>query len=147
MKPFTFLVFLVLALPFSAGAETLVREEPLTWDKTASLPGDQLYQNLCAACHGIEGQGGGMASVELGIGAPGLTGIAADNGGVFPHKQVERSIANSTSTGLHADSAMPKWEQQFSYFRTGLTAFQREAYTRNRIHELTEYIETLQVMN
>ena len=39
---------------------------------------------------------------------------------------------------------MPEWEQQFLYVRTGLSSFQREAHARNRIHELTEFVETLQ---
>lgn len=141
------LLSLLLIFPALVFADVIVREEPLTWDKTARVSGDQLYQNLCAACHDADGSGDGIASTALGIGAPDLTRMADINNGIFPHKKVERLIANNAISGLHGNNPMPAWEQQFVYVRTGLSTFQREAYARDRIHDLTKYIESLQVPN
>ncbi len=147
MKLLLCLFACLLMLPLAVTAEVVVREEPLTWDKSARRPGDQLYENLCAACHDSDGTGNGLASQALEIGAPDLTRIADRSDGVFPHKKIERLIANNALHADQASGAMPEWEQQFLYVRTGLTAFQREAYARNRIRVLTDHIETLQVIH
>ena len=147
MKRLLSLFLLLLAFPLVVFAEVVVREEPLTWDKSARLPGEHLYQNLCAACHNSDGTGNGTASDALRIGAPDLTRIAASDDGVFPHKKIEQLIANNALQKEHAKNAMPAWEQQFLYVRTGLSSFQREAYARNRIHVLTEHLESLQALN
>lgn len=147
MKKLLLPFLLLLVFPLVVFAEVAVKEEPLTWDKTARLPGDQLYQNLCANCHDSSGTGNGIASEALHVGAPDLTQIAASNGGVFPHKEIEWLIANDASQKEHGQNAMPAWEQQFLYVRTGLSSFQREAYARNRIHVLTEHLESLQIPN
>lgn len=145
-----FCVFLLsLIFPATVIAEVVVKEEPLTWGKTARLSGDHLYQNLCAACHNSDGTGNGKASDALGIGAPDLTRIAARNDGVFPHREIERLIANSDFRTSHGGSPMPDWEQQFTsvYFGTARNPLLPEAYARDRIHELSNYIETIQVAN
>jgi mono/diheme cytochrome c family protein len=145
-----FCVFLLaLIFPATVIAEVVVKEEPLTWGKTARLPGDHLYQNLCAACHNSDGTGNGKASDALGIGAPDLTHIAARNDGVFPRGEIELLIANGDFRTLHGASPMPDWEQQFTsvYFRTARNPLRREAYARDRIRELSNYIEAIQQPN
>ena len=149
MKRLVCIFLLSLIFPATANAKVVVKEETLTWDKTARLPGDQLYQNLCATCHSSDGSGNGMAAVALGASAPDLTRIAAKNGGVFPHSEIEQMIANSDFRNPHAGSPMPVWDQQFKsvYFRTARIPIQREAYARDRIRELSNYIETIQLPN
>jgi len=145
-----FCIFLLsLIFPATVIAEVVIKEEPLTWGKTARLPGDHLYQNLCAACHGADGSGNGEASGALGIDAPDLTHIAASNGGAFPYAEIEQLIANSDFRNPHGGSPMPAWEQQFKsvYFRTARNPLQREAYAQDRIRQLSNYIETLQLLN
>ena len=149
MKQLFYVFLLSLIFPATVIAEVVIKEEPLTWGKSARLPGNHLYQNLCAACHNPDGSGNGMASDALGIGAPDLTRIKARNGGVFPHEQVELLIANSDLHNPHGSSPMPAWEQQFKsvYFRTARNTLRPDAYARDRIHELSNYIETIQVPN
>jgi mono/diheme cytochrome c family protein len=149
MRRLICMFLLSLIFPATVIAEVVVKEEPLTWGKTARLPGDHLYQNLCASCHSPDGSGGGKASGALGIGAPDLTHLAADNGGVFPHVKIERLIADSDFRNPHGDSPMPAWDQQFKsvYFRTARNPVQREAYAHDRIRELSNYIETIQLPN
>lgn len=149
MKQLFCIFLLSLIVPAAVTAEILVKEEPLTWDKTARLSGDQLYQNLCATCHKPDGSGNGMASAALGATAPDLTRLAANNGGDFPQSEVEQLIANSDIRNPHAGSPMPAWEQQFMsvYFRTARNSLQRDAYARDRIRELASYVETIQQPN
>ena len=145
MKLVRLLLTLLLIFPVVVFAKVVVKEEPLTWEKSARLPGDQLYQNLCAACHNFDGTGNGIACEALGISAPDLTHIADRNGGVFPRRKVGRLIGSYAHGTGQEESVMPAWQPQFYYVRTGWSSFQREAHARNRIYELTRYLETLQV--
>lgn len=149
MKRLLCIFLLSLLFPAMVIAAVVVKEEPLTWGKTARLSGDHLYQDLCAACHNSDGSGNGKASEALGIGAPDLTHISVNNGGIFPHDEIERLISNSNARNPHGSNPMPAWEQQFSsvYFRTARNSLQREAYARNRIRELTSYVEAIQQPN
>ena len=85
----------------------------------------------------------------LGIGAPDLTHMAANNGGVYPRGEIEHLIASSDFRNPHGGSPMPDWEQQFRsvYFVTARNPVRRDAYARDRIRELTAYIETIQLPN
>ena len=149
MKRLACIFIVSLIFPATAIAEIVVSEEPLKWGQTARLPGDHMYQNLCASCHDADGSGNGLASKALGIGAPDLTHIAANNGGVYPRGEIEHLIASSDFRNPHGGSPMPDWEQQFRsvYFSTARNPVQRDAYARDRIRELTAYIETIQVPN
>lgn len=126
-------------------AETVVKEQPLTWQQVGHLDGDGLYTSLCAACHGAGGVGNGPAADALGTAVPDLTRLAARNDGTWSHKSVEMAIAGESREVSHHVIGMPGWQQQFMYLRPGLTSFQREAFARNRIHALTEHLEGLQV--
>ena len=126
-------------------AETVVKTEPLTWQQVGHMNGEELYSNLCAACHGASGRGDGAAAGAVGSTVPDLTRLAARNGGEWSHKNVERTIAGESRDISRHVIGMPGWQEQFMYLRPGLTSFQREAFARNRIHALTEHIEGLQV--
>lgn len=147
MKQLLCVFLLSLIFPATVFAEIVVMEEPLNWSQTARLPGDHMYQNLCASCHDADGSGNGLASKALGIDAPDLTHIAANNGGVYPRGEIEHLIASSDLRNPHGGSPMPDWEQQFRsvYFVTARNPVRRDAYARDRIRELTAYIETIQV--
>lgn len=149
MKSIIKILAAVLAVHLSniALAEVVVRKEPITREQSAlSLSGQQLYKNLCAACHGAEATGQGKACESLGIHAPDLTRIASENGGVFPGHKVKDLIANNPRQGMHGNAAMPEWEKQFVWVKSGLSSHhQRKLYARNRIHALAKYIEEIQV--
>ena len=126
-------------------AEVEIKSEPLTWEKSAQLGGEELFNKLCAACHGIDGSSVAQVENEIGKAIPDLRLISSSNDGSFPHKRVEYLVAGKQRETSHDSIDMPAWDQQFMYVRTGLTSFQREAYARNRIHVLVEHIETLQL--
>lgn len=50
----------------------------------AQPPGSELYENLCAGCHGASGKGDGVIASELPVAPVDLTLLSASNGGVFP---------------------------------------------------------------
>ena len=76
----------VAALLISACAGTPER-------KPEQLSGMELYQQLCASCHGVSGHGDGPVASLIKIGVPDLTRIAARDGGEFPTEDVRRTIA------------------------------------------------------
>ena len=135
----------LLGFMITSQAETVVREQPLTWQQVGHLDGNGLYNSLCAACHGSGGMGDGPAADALDTAVPDLTRLANRNDGLWSHKRVEMSIAGESREVSHHVIGMPGWQQQFMYLRPGLTTFQREAFARNRIHALTEHLEGLQV--
>ncbi len=128
----------------AAFAKIVVREEPLKWQETSNLDGDQLYGNICAVCHGAGGKGDGPAVAALQREVPDLTVISTRNSGVFPHKKVEYIIFGDSRDSAHGTLTMPSWGQAFMYVRPGWETFMREAYARERIHTLSMYIESLQ---
>ena len=56
------------------------------------LTGMEMYQQLCASCHGVDGHGDGPVSSLIRIGVPDLTRIAQRDGGEFPTEDVRRTI-------------------------------------------------------
>lgn len=72
-----FLPFLALALPAAA--------------QDAAV-GERLYNDICAACHGIEATGNGPMTPALMIEPPDLTELSVLNDGVFPIVRVVYQI-------------------------------------------------------
>lgn len=124
--------------------EPVLQEVPLQWHDVARLDGDVVYDNLCLACHGPNARGDGPAAGYLARPVPDLTALSDVNSGTFPHKRVEQVIGGKTRIFGHGLIDMPTWEQQFSHLRGGGIGFAKEAYARNRIHELATYLESLQ---
>ncbi|HEY5809040.1 MAG TPA: cytochrome c [Povalibacter sp.] len=71
--------------------------------------GEELYQHLCASCHGPGGKGDGPVGPSLKVPASDLTGIAKRNGGTFPTEEVRRSIDGRSSPVAHGSREMPVW--------------------------------------
>lgn len=129
----------------NATAEVVINEVPLEQQSVSRHSGGEMYGNLCAVCHGASGKGDGPAVAALEKGVPDLTLLSFNNGGTFPHKQVESMIRGKSRTNAHDTIDMPAWEEQFMAMRAGWTGFPQKAYARNRIHSLATYIETIQV--
>ena len=94
-----------------------IREAPLTWQQAALTDGGELYQELCAACHGISGKGDGPAASALAKPVSNLTVLASNNDGVFPFQQVEDSITGKSQVVAHGTIDMLVWGQQFEQLR------------------------------
>lgn len=74
------LALLLVLFPLTATAEP----DPVA--------GTEVFQNLCATCHGTAAKGDGPMTKVMTIRAPDLTTLSARNGGVFPMFRVVRQI-------------------------------------------------------
>jgi hypothetical protein len=128
----------------SAFAEVVIREMPLTWQQAALTDGEELYQELCAVCHGIGGKGDGPAVPALAKPVSDLTVLTANNNGVFPQKQVENSITGQSRIDAHGTVDMPIWGQRFEELRPDWKQVRRSALARQRIYNMTLHIENIQ---
>jgi mono/diheme cytochrome c family protein len=99
-----------------------------------------LYLAHCASCHGSSAKGDGPVASALKSPPTDLTMLAARNGGAFPERRVLGAITAGPSTPAHGSSAMPVWGPIFRE----VTGAATEAEVQLKIHNLMEYIRTLQ---
>jgi mono/diheme cytochrome c family protein len=149
MKKLTAILGTVVLTIFASTAfgEVVIKQAPLKWEDVANLEGDELFNNLCSACHGTSGKGDGPAVAALEKGVPDLTVLAASNEGVYSHRKVENVIFGEHRVVDYGSIDMPVWGEQFMYVRPGpgINTFPRRYFARERIHALSTHIESLQV--
>ena len=107
--------------------------------------GEAEYVNSCAACHGPDAKGDGPMADVLLKRPPNLTVLAENNGGEFPYNKVFAVIDGRFIVPGHGERDMPIWGRQF--FEEDSKAYGPnggEIVARERIHELTNYIGSLQ---
>lgn len=138
------LAALVLAFTLEAAEKQEVVEVPLTWQKAALSNGKELYVELCAVCHGMDGTGGGPAAKALAKPLPDLTAISAANDGVFPRAEVEKAIRGQGEIAAHGSMEMPIWGRAFYDARPDFKPGRRWAVAEQRIFNLTEYLASIQ---
>ncbi|WP_101067353.1 c-type cytochrome [Roseovarius salinarum] len=106
--------------------------------------GQALYEEFCAACHGIEGTGEGPMSAVLMVSPTDLTALSAQNGGEFPLSRVVRRIDGRDPLVAHG-SPMPVYGDFFEGEDTSLkTASGQPIMTSVPVADLVAYLETLQ---
>ena len=128
--------------------EVVIREVQPKWEQVAHLDGNEVFSNLCSVCHGVGGKGDGPAVSALKYTVPDLTVLAANNDGVYPHKQVENVIFGGHRNVARGTIGMPFWGEHFMYLRRGppsLHEVRNIGYARERISTLSTYIESLQI--
>ena len=127
--------------------EVVIRQVPLEWEKVAKLDGDELFNNLCLACHGAGGKGDGPAVSALDKAVPDLTVLAANNGGVYPYEKVKNVISEKHRVDEHGTIDMPMWGEQFMYVSPGpcISSLPRRYQVRRWTHSLSTHIGSLQV--
>jgi mono/diheme cytochrome c family protein len=103
-----------------------------------SLEGSDLFHSYCASCHGADGKGDGPAAKALTAKVADLTTISKRNGGVFPAKRVERTIAGDDAILAHGSREMPIWGPIFHQVE------QDRDLGHIRLRNVTQYIETIQ---
>ena len=149
MKKLLRLIGMVLLVSISGTAfgEVVIREVALEWEDISNLDGKELYGKLCVSCHGVGGYGNGPAAPLLEKPVPNLTALYIRNGGEFSHSAVERMIYGQSRQPTHGSIDMPAWGLQIMEVKSAGSARLREAYARDRIHTLVDYIETIQANN
>ena len=83
---FTATVLLMLTSGHAFAAETgatgvVIKQVPLTYKDIALKDGHEMYDQLCAVCHGVTGMGDGPAAPALSSPVPDLTQFGAGTGG------------------------------------------------------------------
>ncbi len=134
---------LVLIPAFALGqapaqSSTELKHVPIT--RTASNSGKEMFNSYCAVCHGTDGEGNGPAASAMKNQPKDLTSLAQKNGGKYPTAHVAAVIRGQAATPSHGSEDMPIWGPLFSSISQG-----HEAEVQQRITNLANYIETLQV--
>lgn len=106
-----------------------------------SFEGKALYNELCAVCHGANGQGDGPAAPALTMMPTNLTQLAMQEGGKFPFEAVRRYIQGADEVTAHGSREMPIWGQIFRSMGSVDTA---RSQSELRTHNLVKYIESIQ---
>ena len=167
MRRFSILLASIAAIALFVAVDAAPAQEvegaPITWEQAAMQDGKELYMELCAVCHGMDAKGkalfaelcavchgadakgNGPASPALAAPAPDLTQLAMANGGEFPAKAVQKTIAGQDMVAAHGTAEMPMWGKVFEDARPDQKPGQRWSSAQMRIRALTEYVESLQV--
>lgn len=109
----------------------------------SSLSGMQLYEQLCASCHGVEARGDGPVAPLIKIGVPDLTRLAARDGGEFPTEDVRLIIDGRADRRAHGARDMPVWGWQL-YDSSNLNDEAARANTNSMIDRLVSYLQSIQ---
>ena len=139
------LVTFVLTFFVSATAgDVVLKKTDLKYNSVKTTDGGELYETLCTACHGPGGKGDGPAAPALTMPVADLTVLSANNGGVFPHKTVEKTIYGNSRVLAHGIIDMPRWGDQLMDLRPEWGSLQRKSFTDKRINNLAVYVEGMQ---
>jgi mono/diheme cytochrome c family protein len=98
--------------------------------------GGKLFNQYCAACHGVTGKGDGPAAAALKVAPADLTAIQRP-GEKFPFNQVQTKIDGEKASTAHGTSKMPIWG-------TVLRRTSGELQKSADIYALVRYIESIQ---
>ena len=101
--------------------------------------GQQIYQQFCAACHGMDAKGNGPAASRLKTPPPDLTTLAKRNMGKFPYDYVAGVLRFGPGPSSHGSSDMPTWGPIFQ-----IVDKNNEQAVRQRIKNLSAYLASLQ---
>jgi len=109
----------------------------------ATLSGVELYQQLCASCHGVEGRGDGPVAPLIKIPVSDLTRLAYRDGGEFPAADVRLVIDGRSDRRAHGPRDMPVWGWQL-YDSADPNDAQARARTDALIGKLVDYLQSIQ---
>jgi mono/diheme cytochrome c family protein len=108
--------------------------------RTQPTDGKGMYTNYCAPCHGANGRGQGPIAISKKLTPPDIATLSQRNGGVYPKLHVVGVLEHGTWPNGHAQSVMPEWGSTI-----GMISQNDKANAKLRIHNLSKYLETLQV--
>jgi mono/diheme cytochrome c family protein len=101
--------------------------------------GKELYNSLCARCHGENGIGNGPVASTLKTLPPDLTRLTRRNNGLFPHERVLHIIKGDVVLKTRGTQEMPTWGPTLRQMDSDPAAGDA------RIDTLVEYLAKLQV--
>ena len=101
--------------------------------------GQEIYQQFCAACHGVDAKGNGPAASRLKTPPPDLTTLAKRHMGKFPYDYVAGVLRFGPGPSAHGSSDMPTWGPIFQIIDKN-----NEQSVQQRIKNLSAYLASLQ---
>ena len=110
------------------------------------MPAEQrheLFDRLCASCHGMDGRGDGPVASQLTIRPTNLTTLAQRHAGVFPREYVVNVLSDQRRVRAHGTNEMPVWGQRLAPAESPAAAAGQLEQAR-LITALTDYVESLQ---
>ncbi len=126
-----------LALILSAGAA-------LAQGESEFAAGREEYLAACAACHGEAADGNGPIATMFRDPVPGLTGIAAANGGVFPVVDIVKVVDGRTAVRAHGDP-MPVFGRRYQTELAGqVGVLGAQEAVRGQVLELVYFLQSIQ---
>jgi mono/diheme cytochrome c family protein len=120
-------------------AKPTIKSEALK--DTAADSGSEMFRTYCAVCHGPNGRGDGPAASALKKQPADLTQLTTKNAGKFPALRIAGYIEGNQVVAAHGTRDMPIWGK---LFRSLGPTDSSDATTKLRIHNITNYVETLQ---
>jgi mono/diheme cytochrome c family protein len=139
LRTWSLVTALVSITLITAVAQVKIKKTPITHTSPAS--GKDMYVSYCGACHGVDGTGNGPAIAALKVPPTDLTKLAAHNKGQYPASKVSESIRSGV-TPAHGSAEMPIWGPLFRDLCGSEPA--PSTQVELRIHNLTEYIKSIQ---
>lgn len=137
-------ILLALVLFFGSTAPVLAQDKPVIKQvPIKDAPADsgaKMFAAYCAVCHGERGKGDGPAVAALKRPPGDITMLARLNKGKFPAIRVHQILAGKAEITAHGTSDMPMWGELFATLSPT-----DGARVQQRVHNLTKYIEFLQV--
>lgn len=110
----------------------------------APVAGKQQYQNNCAACHGLDGKGGGPVTEFLKSPPADLTKISARNNGEFPAVRLMEIIDGQREIKVHGTRDMPVWGVRFGEAAAGSSTESGKLKAKGDIQAIVNYLKTIQ---
>jgi mono/diheme cytochrome c family protein len=116
---------------------------PASAEDLSQQTGKELYQRLCAACHGENGEGDGTVARYFKMRPPDLTLLAMTNNGQFPADDVRRIVDGRDSPGgPHGSREMPIWGVALYY--TDCESPRHEQQVKGIIDRAVDYVRNIQ---
>ncbi|MEN8180890.1 MAG: cytochrome c [Pseudomonadota bacterium] len=128
----------------STYAQVTIKHVALSEQQATLTNGEELFDELCVACHGMGGIGNGPAVSALKKAPSNLTVLAVNNNGTFPRTDVRKAIAGRFREDPHGSIGMPSWRQAFASANPDQRMYRRQIFAMQQVDRLTDYLETIQ---
>lgn len=106
--------------------------------------GEQLFQRLCASCHGATAQGDGPVAASLKVAVPNLREISKRNHGEFPAAKIQQIIDGRLNLSPHGTRLMPVWGDELLRSEAGDPEAEQAA--AELMHKIVDYLRNIQGM-
>lgn len=129
----------LLFVIFTVAANDHRTENGAQFPPTYVPSGQEIYQQFCASCHGMDAKGNGPTASRLRTMPPDLTTLAKRNMGKFPYDYVASVLRFGPGPSSHGTSDMPTWGPIFQIIDKS-----NERAVRQRIKNVSDYLASLQ---